>query len=129
MASYAPTHQRAGAFYETFERKSELRHQTHYCPGCGHGIVTKLLARAIDELGVQDRAILVSPVGCSVFGYRDSRRGSGHWEPKTLEGSDSRCCRCSRRFSRWWSLLPVASRSAFDGERHHRSRRLYEHNG
>ena len=69
MASYAPTHQRAGAFYETFERKSELRHQTHYCPGCGHGIVTKLLARAIDELGVQDRAILVSPVGCSVFGY------------------------------------------------------------
>ena len=69
MASYAPTHQRSHSFYETFERKAELQHQTHYCPGCGHGIVSKLLARAIDELGVQDRAILVSPVGCSVFGY------------------------------------------------------------
>jgi len=69
MASYAPTHQRSHTFYETFERKAELQHQTHYCPGCGHGIVSKLLARAIDELGVQDRAILVSPVGCSVFGY------------------------------------------------------------
>jgi len=69
MASYAPTHQRAHAFYDLFERKAELQHQTHYCPGCGHGIVSKLLARAIDELGVQDRAVLVSPVGCSVFGY------------------------------------------------------------
>ena len=46
-----------------------MQHQTHYCPGCGHGIVSKLLAQAIDELGVQDRTVLVSPVGCSVFGY------------------------------------------------------------
>jgi 2-oxoisovalerate ferredoxin oxidoreductase beta subunit len=69
MASYTPTHQRARAFYDTFARKAELQHQTHYCPGCGHGIVSKLLARAIDELGVQDRAVLISPVGCSVFGY------------------------------------------------------------
>ena len=69
MADYLPSHQRAAAFYDTFERKAELQHQTHYCPGCGHGIASKLLARAIDELGVQDRAILISPVGCSVFGY------------------------------------------------------------
>ena len=69
MASYAPTHERAAAFYDTFERKAELQHQTHYCPGCGHGIVSKLLARAIDELGVQDRTVLISSVGCSVFGY------------------------------------------------------------
>ena len=40
-----------------------------YCPGCGHGIVHKMLARAIDELGIQDRTILISPVGCSVFVY------------------------------------------------------------
>jgi 2-oxoisovalerate ferredoxin oxidoreductase beta subunit len=69
MASYAPTYERSHSFCETFERKAELQHQTHYCPGCGHGIVSKLLARALDELGVQDRAVLVSPVGCSVFGY------------------------------------------------------------
>jgi 2-oxoisovalerate ferredoxin oxidoreductase beta subunit len=69
MPSYTVTHERPKAFYDTFERKSELQHQTHYCPGCGHGIVHKLLARAIDELGVQDRAVLISPVGCSVFAY------------------------------------------------------------
>jgi len=62
-------HQRAKCFYDSFERKAELQHQTHYCPGCGHGIVHKLIARTIDELGIQDRAILINPVGCSVFAY------------------------------------------------------------
>jgi len=69
MPSYTITHQKAKAFYETYERKAELQHQTHYCPGCGHGVIHKLIARAIDELGIQDRVILVSPVGCSVFAY------------------------------------------------------------
>ena len=69
MASYTVTHEKAKSFYETYERKAELQHQTHYCPGCGHGIAHKLLARAIDELGVQDRMVLISPVGCSVFAY------------------------------------------------------------
>jgi 2-oxoisovalerate ferredoxin oxidoreductase beta subunit len=69
MASFTITHERAETFYDNFERKGELQHQTHYCPGCGHGIVSKLVAQAIDELGVQDRTILISPVGCSVFGY------------------------------------------------------------
>jgi 2-oxoisovalerate ferredoxin oxidoreductase beta subunit len=69
MGSFTLTHERPDCFYDRFERKSELQHQTHYCPGCGHGIVHKLLAQAIDGLGVQDRTILVSPVGCSVFGY------------------------------------------------------------
>ncbi len=69
MPSFTITHERADCFYGQFERKSELQHQTHYCPGCGHGIVHKLLAQAIDDLGVQDRTVLVSPVGCSVFGY------------------------------------------------------------
>ena len=69
MSDFEILHQRAKAFNETFDRKAELQHQTHYCPGCGHGIVHKLIARAIDELGVQDRTVLVSPVGCSVFAY------------------------------------------------------------
>ncbi|MDE3167358.1 MAG: 2-ketoisovalerate ferredoxin oxidoreductase, partial [Acidobacteriota bacterium] len=69
MSSYAISHERAHAFYTHFERKGELPGQTHYCPGCGHGIVHKLLAGAIDSLGVRDRTVLVSPVGCSVFAY------------------------------------------------------------
>lgn len=57
------------SFYSTYERKDELQHETHYCPGCGHGIIHKMLAQAIDELGIQDRTVLISPVGCSVFAY------------------------------------------------------------
>ena len=53
----------------TYERKEELQHQTHYCPGCGHGIVHKMLATAIDQLDIQNQTILISPVGCSVFAY------------------------------------------------------------
>jgi 2-oxoisovalerate ferredoxin oxidoreductase beta subunit len=69
MADYTVVHEKASSFYVVFERKEELQHQTHYCPGCGHGIVHKLLAQAIDELGVQQRTVLISPVGCSVFAY------------------------------------------------------------
>ncbi len=69
LEHYEEFQERAGAFYQVFDRKSTDKHQTHYCPGCGHGITHKLIARAIDELGVQDRTILVTPVGCSVFGY------------------------------------------------------------
>jgi len=56
-------------FFETYERKSDLQHQTHYCPGCGHGIVHKLVAEALQDMGLQDKTIFVSPVGCSVFAY------------------------------------------------------------
>jgi len=69
MPELAIIHQKPRSLYGRYERKGELPHQTHYCPGCGHGIVHKLVARAIDELGIQDRAILISPVGCSVFAY------------------------------------------------------------
>jgi 2-oxoisovalerate ferredoxin oxidoreductase beta subunit len=61
--------QKPKAFYSEFERKEGARTITTYCPGCGHGIVHKLIARAIDELGIQDRTIMCSPVGCSVFLY------------------------------------------------------------
>ena len=69
ISEYTVTHAKPKAFYELYERKEELQHQTHYCPGCGHGTIHKMLARAIDELGIQDRTILISPVGCSVFAY------------------------------------------------------------
>jgi 2-oxoisovalerate ferredoxin oxidoreductase beta subunit len=60
-------------FYDKFVRHSEgaglKGNSTHYCPGCGHGLAHKFLAEAIEELGIQDNTILVSPVGCSVFAY------------------------------------------------------------
>jgi 2-oxoisovalerate ferredoxin oxidoreductase beta subunit len=68
-SEYAVTQEKPKSFYSTYERKEELQHQTHYCPGCGHGIVHKIVAQAIDALGVQNRTILISPVGCSVFAY------------------------------------------------------------
>ncbi len=42
---------------------------THYCPGCFHGIVHRLIAEVIDELGIRDRIVGVAPVGCSVLAY------------------------------------------------------------
>src|SRR6201997_4144339 len=66
---YEIVHQKPETFYSEYERKSDLKHQTHYCPGCGHGVAHKLIAEALEDLGVQKDTILVSPVGCSVFAY------------------------------------------------------------
>jgi len=41
----------------------------HYCPGCTHGIIHRLVAEVIDELGVEDQTVGIAPVGCSVFAY------------------------------------------------------------
>ncbi|MGA3370907.1 MAG: 2-oxoacid:acceptor oxidoreductase family protein [Terracidiphilus sp.] len=69
VAEYTVSHGKAKAFYDRYERKEELQHQTHFCPGCGHGQVHKMLAKAIDELGIQNKTVLVGPVGCGVFTY------------------------------------------------------------
>src|SRR5208283_1221004 len=66
---YEIIHSKSPLFYDLYDRKSELKHQTHYCPGCGHGVAHKLIAEALQELGLQDKTIFVSPVGCSVFAY------------------------------------------------------------
>ena len=42
----------------------------HYCPGCSHGVVHKLVAEVIDEMDIQDKTIGVAPVGCAVFAYK-----------------------------------------------------------
>jgi len=68
-AGYQASHSKSPVFYDKYERKAELQHQTHYCPGCGHGVAHKLIAEAIADLGLQDKTIFVSPVGCSVFAY------------------------------------------------------------
>ncbi|MDD6140813.1 MAG: thiamine pyrophosphate-dependent enzyme, partial [Bacteroidales bacterium] len=41
----------------------------HYCPGCSHGVVHKLIAELIDEMGLEEKAVGVAPVGCAVFAY------------------------------------------------------------
>jgi len=60
-------------FYARFDRHAHgeglKAHTTHYCPGCGHGLVQKYIAEAIEELGIQGRTVAVSPVGCAVFMY------------------------------------------------------------
>lgn len=66
----AKVYQRPKSFYGQFDRKPVDHLTTHYCPGCGHGNLHKFIAEAIDELGVQDRTIFISPVGCSVYGYQ-----------------------------------------------------------
>jgi 2-oxoglutarate ferredoxin oxidoreductase subunit beta len=43
--------------------------RTHYCPGCTHGIIHRLIAETIDELDIQDKVIGIAPVGCSVLAY------------------------------------------------------------
>jgi 2-oxoisovalerate ferredoxin oxidoreductase beta subunit len=53
VSDYTVVRSKAKAFYDRYERKDELQHQTHYCPGCGHGIIHKMLASAIDELGIR----------------------------------------------------------------------------
>lgn len=41
----------------------------HYCPGCSHGVIHKLIAEVIEEMGMEEKTIGVSPVGCAVFAY------------------------------------------------------------
>jgi 2-oxoglutarate ferredoxin oxidoreductase subunit beta len=64
VSSFSPdlqvVYERPHALSETY---------THYCPGCTHGIAHRLVTEAIDELGIQERTILVGSVGCSVLAY------------------------------------------------------------
>ena len=55
--NYEVLHAKSPVFFDQYERKSDLQHQTHYCPGCGHGVAHKLIAEAIEELGLQDHGI------------------------------------------------------------------------
>jgi 2-oxoglutarate/2-oxoacid ferredoxin oxidoreductase subunit beta len=53
-----------------FSRPKSLKDtQFHYCPGCGHSIIHRLVAEVIDELDIRDRAIGVPPAGCAVLAY------------------------------------------------------------
>ena len=61
---------RPKGFFETFERRpGAIKKNMSYCPGCGHGVLHKLIAEAMADFGIQDKTTFISPVGCSVFGY------------------------------------------------------------
>ncbi len=53
-------------------QKPSLINETpmHYCPGCSHGVVHKLIAELVEEMGLTDRTVGICPVGCAVFAYR-----------------------------------------------------------
>lgn len=54
-----------------YERSAGLTDmQTHYCPGCTHGVIHKLVAECLEELGITGNAIGIAPVGCSVLAYK-----------------------------------------------------------
>jgi len=55
----------------------------HYCPGCGHGIVHRLVAELIDEMNLRDKTIAVAPVGCSVIAYE-------YWDVDCTESAHGR---------------------------------------
>ncbi len=53
-----------------FEKPKSLTDaELHYCPGCTHGIIHRLVAQAIDELGIEGKTVGVAPVGCAVMAY------------------------------------------------------------
>jgi 2-oxoglutarate/2-oxoacid ferredoxin oxidoreductase subunit beta len=55
---------------KVFTRPKSLKDTPfHYCPGCGHSIIHRLVAEVIDEMGIQDKAIGVPPAGCAVLAY------------------------------------------------------------
>lgn len=53
-----------------FKKPESMRNiLTHYCAGCGHGIIHRLICEVIDELGIREKTIAVAPVGCAVIAY------------------------------------------------------------
>jgi 2-oxoglutarate ferredoxin oxidoreductase subunit beta len=54
----------------TYTRPESLtENETHYCAGCGHGVVHRIIAEVIDELGMRTRTVGIAPVGCAVLAY------------------------------------------------------------
>ena len=67
-----------------FDRPKSLRNvRTHYCPGCGHGIIHRLICEAVDELGIREKVIAIAPVGCAVIAY-------DYWAFDTTEAAHGR---------------------------------------
>ncbi|MCM8784324.1 MAG: thiamine pyrophosphate-dependent enzyme [Candidatus Omnitrophica bacterium] len=73
-----------GTLKKVFSRPESMRDVAmHYCSGCGHGIVHRLICEVIDELGIRERTIGVAPVGCAVLAY-------DYWDFDTTEAAHGR---------------------------------------
>ena len=85
---------RPKGFFPKFERRpGPNKTNMHYCPGCGHGILHKLIAEAIADMGIKDKTILVCPVGCAVFAYY-------YFDCHSIECSHGRAPAVATAFSR-----------------------------
>lgn len=67
----------------------------HYCPGCGHSLVHKLVAEVLEEMGVEERTIGICPVGCAVFAYR-------YVDVDWIEAAHGRAPACASAVKRLW---------------------------
>ena len=78
-------------------KKPDLLNENHmhYCAGCSHGMVHKLVAEVIEEMGMQDKTIGVSPVGCAVFAYN-------YIDIDWQEAAHGRAPACATAIKRLW---------------------------
>lgn len=67
----------------------------HYCPGCSHSVVHKLIAEIIEEMQMEENTIAICPVGCAVFAYR-------YIELDWIEASHGRAAACASAVKRLW---------------------------
>ncbi|MFN4217278.1 MAG: thiamine pyrophosphate-dependent enzyme [Brevinematales bacterium] len=67
----------------------------HYCPGCGHGVIHRVICEVIDELGLRDKAIGVAPVGCAVLAY-------DYWDFDVSEAAHGRAAAVATGIKRVW---------------------------
>ena len=100
------TVKKAVGYYDSFDRSGAPTRDTHYCPGCGHGLLHKLIAEALVELGLQDRAVIVNPIGCAVFGYY-------YWDCGNIGAAHGRAQAVGTALNR---LLPQAVVIAYQGD-------------
>ena len=67
----------------------------HYCPGCSHGVVHKLIAEVVEEMGMEEKTIGICPVGCAVLAYR-------YHDIDWIEASHGRAPACASALNRLW---------------------------
>ena len=97
---------RTVGMYPTFDRSGAVVRSSHYCAGCGHGIVHKLITEALVDFGMQDRTIMVNPIGCAVFGYY-------YWDVGNVGAAHGRAPAVATALSR---TLPHAYVLAYQGD-------------
>ncbi|RKY41810.1 MAG: 2-oxoglutarate oxidoreductase, partial [Candidatus Makaraimicrobium thalassicum] len=56
---------------------------THYCPGCGHGLIHRIICEVIDEMDMRENTVAIAPVGCAVLAY-------DYWDFDTMEAAHGR---------------------------------------